>query len=98
CVDCGCDRSALRTPGHPRSGVQALAAAKRHYFARDVRIIDVTTDSTFTTQALACAAALKSAGRLGEAAAVLSDALRDDPTAPAISHELGLIEVEQGNW
>src|SRR3989442_1317128 len=71
---------------------------RRTLFVSSNTISEVTTDSTFTAQALARAAALKSAGRPSEAVAVLSDALKHDPIAPAISHELGLIEAEQGNW
>lgn len=60
--------------------------------------LEVTQHPTPTDQALARAANLKAEARLAEAAAVLSDALRSDLTAHALSHQLALIESERGNW
>ena len=56
------------------------------------------THPTSIDQALALAVDLRAASRLDEAAAVLSEALRGDSTAPGLSYQLALIETERGNW
>jgi FkbM family methyltransferase len=49
-------------------------------------------------EALLRAATLRAAGRLKEAATVLSDALGHHERAHAVSYQLALIEFERGNW
>ena len=49
-------------------------------------------------EALLRAANLRAAGRLAEAATVLSEALRHHERAHAVSYQLALIEAERGNW
>ena len=49
-------------------------------------------------EALLRAANLRTAGRLADAATVLSEALRHHDRAHAVSYQLALIEAERGNW